>query len=72
MVCLPCCVYPLLAFLLALYYRYLHPLLQPLVSKLWTKTPAPAEETHESQKRLSDDGSTAAATASSSPDKKYE
>ena len=25
MVCLPCCIYPLLSILLALYYRFLHP-----------------------------------------------
>jgi len=35
MVCLPCCIYPVMAFLATLYYRFLHPIIEPILTKIW-------------------------------------
>lgn len=61
MVCLPCCLYPLLSLLLAVYYRYLHPLVRPFLEKLWSGTPQPQNEAEKVEKPSSTGAVTAAA-----------
>lgn len=51
MVCLPCCIYPVMAFLIAMYYRYMHPVVEPILSKIWRdKIEGQSKDSKESSK----------------------
>lgn len=44
MVCLPCILYPVVSFLLVIYYSYFHRFVDPIVSRFWKKNVLGNEE----------------------------